>query len=166
MCGQSKWTGNSRNEAAIYRSKTLKKCVRFEVFTVVAMKKAVFWLVTPCGSCKNRLVFLCSVVQLLVTLKVVPSSVIFSPWWWRRYFPPKRRFFQKPHGITSQETAFFTPMNYLSRRNNAQNYWGSGLCPSSGFLKIKKRNVSETGSVSVFRWREEDIYSVGSPRKS
>jgi hypothetical protein len=28
--------------------------VRFEVFTVVTMKNGVFWVVTPCGSCKNR----------------------------------------------------------------------------------------------------------------
>jgi hypothetical protein len=28
--------------------------VRFEVFTVVIMKNAVFWDVMPCGSCKNR----------------------------------------------------------------------------------------------------------------
>jgi hypothetical protein len=28
--------------------------VRFEVFKVVTMKNAVFWNVTPCGSCKNR----------------------------------------------------------------------------------------------------------------
>jgi hypothetical protein len=27
---------------------------RFEVFTAVTMKKAVFWDVTSCGSCKNR----------------------------------------------------------------------------------------------------------------
>jgi hypothetical protein len=29
--------------------------VRFEVFTAVTMKNGVFWVVTPCGSCKNRL---------------------------------------------------------------------------------------------------------------
>jgi hypothetical protein len=29
-------------------------CVRFEVFTAVTMKNGVFWDVTPCGSCKNR----------------------------------------------------------------------------------------------------------------
>jgi hypothetical protein len=29
-------------------------CVRFEVFTAVTMKIGVFWVVTPCGSCKNR----------------------------------------------------------------------------------------------------------------
>jgi hypothetical protein len=28
--------------------------VRFEVFTAVPMKNDVFWVVTPCGSCKNR----------------------------------------------------------------------------------------------------------------
>jgi hypothetical protein len=30
------------------------KTVRFEVFTAVTMKNCVFWVVTPCGSCKNR----------------------------------------------------------------------------------------------------------------
>jgi hypothetical protein len=29
--------------------------VRFEVFTAVTMKNGVFWNVTPCGSCINRL---------------------------------------------------------------------------------------------------------------
>jgi hypothetical protein len=28
-------------------------CVRFEVFTVVTLKVAIFWDVTPCGFCKN-----------------------------------------------------------------------------------------------------------------
>jgi hypothetical protein len=28
--------------------------VRFEVFTAVTMKNGVSWVVTPCGSCKNR----------------------------------------------------------------------------------------------------------------
>jgi hypothetical protein len=27
--------------------------VRFEVFTTMIMKNAVFWVVTPCGSCEN-----------------------------------------------------------------------------------------------------------------
>jgi hypothetical protein len=68
--------------------------VRFEVFTAVTMKNGVFWVVTPCGSCKNRrfggtwrllhqgdknrtLVFLRSVCRLLVAACVVPSSPIF-----------------------------------------------------------------------------------------
>jgi hypothetical protein len=29
--------------------------VSFEVFTAVTMENEVFWDVTPCGSCKNRL---------------------------------------------------------------------------------------------------------------
>jgi hypothetical protein len=28
--------------------------LRFEVLTLVTMKNAVFWDVTPCDSCKNR----------------------------------------------------------------------------------------------------------------
>jgi hypothetical protein len=28
--------------------------VRFEVFTAVTMKNAIFWDVMPCGSCKNQ----------------------------------------------------------------------------------------------------------------
>jgi hypothetical protein len=47
------------------------------------MKKGVFWVFTPCGSCKNRrfggtwrLVFLRSVRRFLVTVNVVPSTLI------------------------------------------------------------------------------------------
>jgi hypothetical protein len=43
-----------------------------------------------------------------------------------------------------------------------QNYWGFGLCPTSGILN---NYVSETGSVSVLR-REGDTYSVEFLRKS
>jgi hypothetical protein len=32
-----------------------------------------------------------------------------------------------------------------------QNYWVYGLCPSSGILKAREDNVSETGCVSVLR---------------
>jgi hypothetical protein len=34
---------------------------------------------------------------------------------------------------------------------NTRNYWVFGLCPSSGILKYREHNVSETGSVSVLR---------------
>jgi hypothetical protein len=34
---------------------------------------------------------------------------------------------------------------------DTQNYWVFGLCPSSGILETRKRSVSETGPVSVFR---------------
>jgi hypothetical protein len=46
-----------------------------EVFTPVTMNNAVFWDVTPCGSCKNS-VFLRSVRRLLVTVNVVSSAPI------------------------------------------------------------------------------------------
>jgi hypothetical protein len=31
-----------------------KAYIRFEVITAVTMKNGVFWVVTSCGSCKNR----------------------------------------------------------------------------------------------------------------
>jgi hypothetical protein len=34
---------------------------------------------------------------------------------------------------------------------NTQNYWVSGLCPSSRIQNTRKHNVSETGFVSVLR---------------
>jgi hypothetical protein len=40
------------------------------------MKNAVFWDVTPCGSCKNRHLFLRSVLRLLVAANVVPGLPI------------------------------------------------------------------------------------------
>jgi hypothetical protein len=33
----------------------------------------------------------------------------------------------------------------------SQNYWASGLCPSSEIMNAMKHDVSETGSVCVFR---------------
>jgi hypothetical protein len=47
-----------------------------------------------------------------------------------------------------------------------QNYWVSGLCPSSGIVITRKQNFSETGSVSVLRLGQGDTNSVGSHRKS
>jgi hypothetical protein len=38
---------------------------------------------------------------------------------------------------------------------NTQNYWVFELFPSSGILENRKHDVSETGSVSVLRWRGE-----------
>jgi hypothetical protein len=40
-----------------------------------------------------------------------------------------------------------------------------GFVHQQGFCITRKHNVSETGSVSIFRWREGDAYSVGSFRK-
>jgi hypothetical protein len=61
--------------------------VRFEVFTTVTVKNAVFWNVTPCSSFKNRRFGgsyrihqseLRSVLQSLLAANVVPSSLIVT----------------------------------------------------------------------------------------
>jgi hypothetical protein len=49
---------------------------------------------------------------------------------------------------------------------DAQNYWDSGLCPSSGILNTRKHNLPEIRSVFLFRSEEGDIYSSGFLRKS
>jgi hypothetical protein len=41
-------------EILLHRRENIPEDVRFEVFTAVTMKNGVFWVVTPCGSCKNR----------------------------------------------------------------------------------------------------------------
>jgi hypothetical protein len=48
---------------------------------------------------------------------------------------------------------------------NGQNYWFSGVCPSSGILSIRKHNVSETEFVSDHPWGEGGTYSVECLRK-
>jgi hypothetical protein len=78
-----------------------------------AVKNSVFWDVTPCGSCKNRVseelspsfirVFLRSVRRLLVTASVVPSSPILVT--------------LMEEALSSSETSFLTR---ATRRNIAE----------------------------------------------
>jgi hypothetical protein len=99
--------------------------IRFEVFTAMTMKNAIFWVVAPCTSCVNQCFrgMYClhlhhsSVCSHLLTL--VPRLQIFLPWRWRRYIPPKCRFKQDLHGSTSKKTAFFivTAMKTSDLRN-------------------------------------------------
>jgi hypothetical protein len=42
------------NRHTLRRNTTKASVVRFEVFTAVTMKNGDFWVVTPCGFCKNR----------------------------------------------------------------------------------------------------------------
>jgi hypothetical protein len=63
-------------------------------------------------------------------------------------------------------TGFLLSWNVTQFMKIWKNYWGFGLCPSSGILKTRKHNISETGSFSVLRWRGEDTYSVGSLEKN
>jgi hypothetical protein len=49
-----------------------------------------------------------TVLGLLVTANVVPSSPILVTMKMERYVHPKRRFFQEPNDLTSQKTSFFS----------------------------------------------------------
>jgi hypothetical protein len=65
-----------------------------------------------------------------------------QPWRWRRYVPLNRQLtFTGLWDIISQKIGLFS-----------QSYWVFGLCPSSGIIKTREHNVSETGFVSVLRW--------------
>jgi hypothetical protein len=48
-----------------------------------------------------------SMLWLLVTVRVVPSSPILISLIMKRYDPPKRRFLQESHVVTPQKTALF-----------------------------------------------------------
>jgi hypothetical protein len=105
------------------------KFFRYEVFTAVTMKNAVFWVVTPCGSCNNRrfgeysVSFIRMRIDELVTTLALTinrdtqrwyiissrcasaARRFLSPWWWRDYFLPKPRFLREHHGVITQKTA-------------------------------------------------------------
>jgi hypothetical protein len=49
-----KVTQDTQTELTTQRYTNNRGHVRFEVFTAVTMKNGIFWVVTPCGSCKNR----------------------------------------------------------------------------------------------------------------
>jgi hypothetical protein len=67
--------------------------VRFEVFTALTMKNAVFWDVAPYSSCVNRC--------------FGGTYHLHLQGGCRRYVPPKRQFTQALHGATSQKNLFF-----------------------------------------------------------
>jgi hypothetical protein len=77
---------NKTNKKSINNKNSLynKSRVRYEVFTAVTMKNAVFWDITPCGSCKNwhfrgmYCLHYHNGLQLLVTAGIIPSSLILA----------------------------------------------------------------------------------------
>jgi hypothetical protein len=72
---------------------------------------------------------------------------------------------ENPVAKSENSTTVLLDSKGLTMVYNTQNYWGFGLCPSSGILKTRKHNVSETGSIYVLRWGG-DTYPIMSPRKS
>jgi hypothetical protein len=46
---------------------------------------------------------------------------------------------------------------FQTDNRKGQHYWGFGLRPSSGILKTRKHNVSETASVSILRWGKRHL---------
>jgi hypothetical protein len=72
--------------------------LRFEVFTVLTMKNAVFWDVTPCGSCDTA---------SHPRRGLSSISTVFKLWFACHICFIKHRFLQEPRGVTSQKMAFF-----------------------------------------------------------
>jgi hypothetical protein len=75
------------------------------------------------------------------------------------------------HGVPFHKTTVFITFQFsftevcrfwmvLTMVYNIQNYLVFWLCPSSGILETGKRNVSETGSVSIPKWGG-GTYSIG-----
>jgi hypothetical protein len=67
---------------------------------------------------------------------------------------PKSWDLSELHGITTQKVVFFTINLGSSIRDN---YWVSGLYPSSGILNTRT-TFRETGSIFVLRRGEGDTY--------
>jgi hypothetical protein len=68
------------------------------------LKNGVLWVVTPCGSCKNRRFGgtwrLLHQGDKIGELGTTQAAGV-------RQFPPKHRFLQEPQGVTSLKTPFF-----------------------------------------------------------
>jgi hypothetical protein len=73
------------------------------------------------------------ITKLLVSVKVHGSSATFQQCWKRTTLTVNNN--SVPDSI-----------------NNFQNYWVIGFCLSSGTIKTREHKISETATVSVFRW--------------
>jgi hypothetical protein len=69
------------------------------------------------------------------------------------------RTFLLSSGYTSRHQSSETKLFRAAR--DIQNFWVFGLLPSSGILETKIHDVSETGSVSVLRWKGETPTELG-----
>jgi hypothetical protein len=127
--------------------------VRFEVFTVVIMKNAVFWDVVLYGSCKNR----CFGGTYHLHHKGNKNCLacrFLSSWWWKRYIPPKRRFLQEPHCVTSQKTTFFKPIQI--HLIIAHTYYSIYLIIISGKQTTNKNSMAFSPQANYADWAASD----------
>jgi hypothetical protein len=115
---------------------------------------------TTLASTSNDIVFLRSVLRLILTANVVPSSLILVTLrMTERYVPAKRRFLQEPLGVTFQKTAIFSkPLMYwhpkapycvyvvathISTRSRGS-YW------AAGFRRLQFRIPSGSDPAVIF----------------
>jgi hypothetical protein len=96
-------------ENVIFNHKHCRDCVKFDVFTAVTMKNAVFWNVTSCGSCRNDVSeeHIASIIRVRKMDELGTTLAVTNNRSTLRYVPPKRWFLQEPHGDISQKKAFF-----------------------------------------------------------
>jgi hypothetical protein len=67
--------------------------------TIVSLKNGVFWVVTPCGSCKNR--------RFGGTWRLLHQGDKICELGTTQAAISNRRTPQEPHGVTTQKTPFF-----------------------------------------------------------
>jgi heterodisulfide reductase subunit C len=74
------------------------------------MKKAVFWDVMTCASCKKRCfggTLLRNVLQLLFHSKIFPSSLFYATLKMEAIISSETSVLKQPHGVSSQKSLFF-----------------------------------------------------------
>jgi hypothetical protein len=81
---------------------TVHEYVRFDVFTAVAMKNADFWNMTPCNSCKNQRFGGTFRLHHHRDRNRRARNNVSSNYQLKNAV----KFWQEPHGVTSQKTAF------------------------------------------------------------
>jgi hypothetical protein len=88
-------------------------------------------------------------------------------WWWRRYVPPKHQFLQEPHGVTSQQTAFYkvtvVKVSNLTRKIKLRNYTHiikNGLrIPGKDKRLLQNLHITLTASITTNNRNGTDFHN-------